>query len=113
MFKKIKYIWQRITRGWSDKDCWNLDYNLVKWINSHIKVLYRDGSKIIDWSYNKHKYKKKEYSDEELFLKLIDITDKLMEFYNNEIETDKIKEIDNLKNEMYDILKIMHWHLWW
>ena len=32
--QNIKYWVQRRTRGWSDDETWNLDYEFIKWINN-------------------------------------------------------------------------------
>lgn len=35
--RDIKYWFQRRTRGWSDDETWNLDWNFFKWVNSRFK----------------------------------------------------------------------------
>ena len=90
------------------EECWNLDYELVKWLNEHLKVYLEDASKIVDLEFHKFKYKRKDYTKKELIKKLISMTDRLLD--------DDIKYFDfaeELKNEMYDILKLIHFSLWW
>ena len=92
------------------KECWNLDFNLVKWINKHLKVYKNDASRHIDLTFHKFVYNYEEYTFEELIDMLIYITDNLLEKYEYFEAT---KELNQLKNQMYDILKIIHWQLWW
>lgn len=37
--RACKYFWQRITRGWSDKETWSLDHSLSKLIAPRLKRL--------------------------------------------------------------------------
>lgn len=30
--RRMKHAWQLTTRGWSDRDCWNLDLTFAKFI---------------------------------------------------------------------------------
>ena len=34
---KIKYLYQYLTRGWSDKDLWSLDYTTAKFLLPRLK----------------------------------------------------------------------------
>ena len=35
--RKMKFVWQRVTRGWSDEDTWSLDYTFCKWMLPRLK----------------------------------------------------------------------------
>lgn len=35
--RKIKFIYQKLTRGWSDDETWSLDYSLAKLIAPRLK----------------------------------------------------------------------------
>ena len=35
--RELKYIWQKLTRGWSDKETWSLDVEFCKWILPRLK----------------------------------------------------------------------------
>ena len=37
--RHLKYFYQRITRGFSDKECWELDRTIAKYIVPRLKVL--------------------------------------------------------------------------
>lgn len=89
------------------EECWNLDYELVKWLNEHLAVYLEDARGTIDLSYFKYKYKGKEYTLEECIEMLIEDTYYILN------EEDNLKELNYKKNEMYDILKLIHWQLWW
>lgn len=100
-----------ITKNKIKEECWNLDYELIKWLNEHLKVYLHDSESIVDLSFYKFKYKKKDYTLEEIIKRLIEITDIFLDDYF--LETINNKDLNNLKNEMYDLLKLVHWHLWW
>ena len=61
IIRKIKYWFQRRTRGWSDDECWNLDITFLKWINSRFKKYKEKAGKIVDLEFHKFKYKGKWY----------------------------------------------------
>ena len=99
-----------ITRKTISKECWNLDYELVKWLNEHLKVYKEEASKIVDLEFYKFEYKRKKYTQLEILNRLIEITDILLS--TDYFDCD-ISKTNNLKNEMYDLLKEVHWQLWW
>lgn len=100
MMKLIKTKKQKMK-----EECWNLNYELVKWLNEHLKVYLEDASRIVDLEFYKLKYKRKYYTQKELIERLITITDKIL--------NDSMFGCEELKNEMYDILKLIHFTLWW
>ena len=93
------------------KECWNLDYELIKWLNTHLKVYKKEASKIVDLEFYKFTYKKKEYTQLEILDRLIEITDYLLDIDYFIIEVPEL--VNKNKNEMYDLLKLVHWNLWW
>ncbi len=104
-----------ITKKTIKKECWNLDYELVKWLNEHLKVYLEDTSKNVDLEFHKFKYKRKTYTQKELIEKLIEITDTLLGDKDNDYWdlTWSSNIVVDLVNEMYDILKLIHFTLWW
>lgn len=41
IIRNIKHWLQRRTRGWSDDETWNLNYEFILWLNSRFKK-YRE-----------------------------------------------------------------------
>lgn len=37
--RPIRFLWQRLTRGWDDSDTWNLDWEFSEWIAPRLKRL--------------------------------------------------------------------------
>lgn len=101
------------------EECWNLDYELIKWLNEHLKVYKEDSSKVVNMEYHKFKYKKEEYTQLQILDRLIEITDFLLNDDNyggsfvDLMSKKEIRNIEAKKNEMYDLLKLVHWQLWW
>ena len=95
-------------------ECWNIDYEIIKWLNTHLKIYVEDCN--IDLDFEKFTYKGKVKTYREILNRLIDITETL---YNNgnyiweDMNNLTFKEINSLKDEMYDLLKLVHWQLWW
>ena len=100
-----------ITKKTIKKECWNLDYELVKWLNEHLKVYKKDASKQVDLEYYTFTYKRKEYTQLEIIDRLVEITDYLKEnAFDWNCDDEKNEKY---KNEMYDLLKLIHWTMWW
>ena len=99
------------------EECWNLDYHLVVWLNEHLKVYNEDNN--VDTYYEEFNYKGKKITFQEVLDRLIDITDWLLTCsaydYMRDVEQNNgnVKEINSKKDEMYDLLKLVHWQLWW
>ena len=109
-----------ITKKTIKEECWNLDFELIKWLNEHLKVYKEESTKAVDLEYHKFKYKNTEYTQLEIINRLIEITDMLLNDepynfgnYDRLITTKEIGTINARKNEMYDLLKLVHWQLWW
>ena len=96
-----------VTKKTIKKECWNLDYELVKWINQHFKTYYNEAIKNIDLSYYKFKYKGTQYTQEQIIVLIIEITGELLNkyFYQKDNNPELVKE-------MYDLLKLVHWTMW-
>lgn len=111
--RDIKYWIQRRTRGWSDDETWNLDYEFIKWVNTRFKKYKELASKIVNLEFYKFKYKRKEYTQLELIDKVIELTDELItnDYWNIDITT--VDKMEKIKNEIFDIFKIIFWTMWW
>ena len=107
--RNIKFWWQRRTRGWDDSDCWNLNYQFVKWFHQHLLVYKEQASKMVDLEYHKFNYNGYEYTQLQLINKLIVLTAEYME---DEAE-DNWNDLNSIKNEILDIFKLIFWTLWW
>lgn len=89
---------------------WNLDYELIEWLNKNLKVFYDNANEVIDLRFHKFMYKGKEYTQEQMIEKLIDTTDYLKKNY---FIVDNPKKIISKTNEMFTILKKIFYTLWW
>lgn len=107
-FRKIKYWFQRRTRGWSDDECWNLDLTFLQWINSRFKKYREQAGEIVDLSYFKFKYKGKTYTQLELIDKVIELSDMILENYDS-FERGYTKEL----HEIFKIFELIYWNMWW
>ena len=108
--RNIKYWFQRRTRGWSDDETWNLDYEFIKWINSRFKKYKELASKIVDLEDHKFTYKRKKYTQLELIDKVIELSDTLLaSYWVYEDDFDKY----GIANEIFDIFKTIFWAMWW
>lgn len=94
------------------EECWSLDYTIVKWLNEHLKVYLKDANGFIDLTVYKFEYQGKNYTQLELLNKLITVTDELLEGYDDWLIS-RPKNAERLKDEMYDILELLHFSLWW
>lgn len=92
------------------KECWCLDYSIIVYLNKHLKVYKNDASRNIDLTYHKFKYGNEEYTQLDIINELIDITTYVKEHYYNCKENEIIEQ---RVNKMYDLLKLIHFTLWW
>ena len=100
-----------ITKKKLKQETYSLDYSLIEWLNEHLKIYLKETEGIIDLTFHKFTYKKQEYTQLEIVNRLIEITDYLLDddnyFWGNN------KEKERLVKEMYDLLKLVHFYLWW
>lgn len=102
--------WLKTKKQKISEECWNLDGALIGWLNEHLKVYREEASRVVDLEYYKHRYKRKEYTTLQIIDRLIEITNYLLseDLFNCDYE-----KLEKLKDEMYDLLKLVHWNLWW
>ena len=93
-----------------NRECWNLDYELILWINIHLKTYLKAAFKVIDGDYNKFTYRGTTYTLKQLVCHLIWLTNDILREYNWSFPSN---EIQHKVDEMYDLLKLAHWNLWW
>lgn len=106
----MKIITNKMMKKKISEECWNLDRELIKWLNEHFKVYKEEAIKIVNLEFYKFTYRKKEYTQLEILNRLIEITDFLL---NVDYFDCNKKEVNKQKDEMYDLLKLVHWQLWW
>ena len=82
---------------------WNLDYELIVWLNKNLKVYYENANEVVDLTFHKFKYKSKEYTQEQLVLKLIDISNRIDE----RLEGNDAKEILKVIGEYSKALDLL------
>ena len=114
--RDLKHLYQRHTRGWSDDECWDMKYYLLKWIKEHFKVYLEQTSQEIDLTYWKFEHKGVEMTQEQLMKRVIDLCELLLreDGYLDTLDVTESIEVEvEAKNELYDILKIIHFQLWW
>ena len=99
-----------ITKKTISKECWNLDMALIEWLNEHLKIYKKEANEIVDLEFYKFTYKNKEYTQLQILDRLIEITDYLLNIDLFECNTEKVNK---KKDEMYDLMKLVHWNLWW
>lgn len=99
-----------ITKKKLKEECWNLDYTLVLWLNEHLKIYLKDADKIIDLDYYKFDYDNDTYTFKDIIERLIDITDYLKDHY---YDWDNLKVLQSNIEQMYDLMKMIHFYLWW
>lgn len=113
MKREIKFFFQRTFRGWSDDECWNLNYEFFKWVNSRFKKYKEQAEKVIDLEYYKLTYKKKKYTQLQIIDRIIELTDWFIENDYYELiwsNPDKVKET---QNEIFDLFKLVFDLMWW
>lgn len=106
--RSIKYWFQRRTRGWSDDETWNLDYEFIKWVNSRFKKYKEKAGKIVNLEFHRFEYEGKEYTQLELI-------DKVIKLSNEYIDTNLLSEdkLNSIKDEIFGIFKLIFWTMWW
>ena len=75
-----------ITKKKLRQECWNLDYELIKWLNEHLKIYKEDACKVVDLEYKKYKYHKTELTQLQIIDSLIEITNYLSDENNYYVE---------------------------
>lgn len=106
----MKIITKKKERKIKSEECWNLDYELIKWLNEHLKIYKEEASKTVDLEYYKFNYKRKEYTQLQIIDMLIEKSDYLLDEIDYFVEAN---EYEKYKNEIYDLMKLAHWHMWW
>ena len=95
------------------EECWSLDYYLTKWLNTHLRVFLEDASKMVKLEEHKFEYKGEEKNLVELIHLLLVDTDILLENYYECDDLDEYNELTDISDEVYDIMKMIHFYLWW
>lgn len=89
------------------EECWNLDWEFLKWLNIHLKVYLEDASKIVDLTFKEYEYGGITYTQEGIIKRMIELTDKLTNKYF--VPNDDYDMIE----EVLDLFKIVFLDLWW
>lgn len=89
---------------------WNLNHEFICWLNYWLKEYKKNTTGMIDITYHKFMYKSKQWTQEEIIDRLIELT----EYVNvNYYEYDKEKEIEQAVNEIFNLFHLVFWAMWW
>lgn len=111
LLRNIKNFFQKHIRGWSDDECYDLDYTFVKWINSRFKTYLKQASRMVDLEYHTFTYKRKKYTQKEIIERIIYLSDELLN--DNKYYSYDDQEIYTMSHEILDLFKLVYWHMWW
>lgn len=101
-----------VTKRTIKKECWNLDNELVKWLNSHLRVYLQDADKNVDLTFHTFWIGDEKITQQEAIRRLIVITDYLLK-HEFTWDEEELFNVVTAKDEMYNILKEIHFTLWW
>ena len=89
------------------RECWNLDYSFLNWLEEHLKIYKEDASKIVNLTFHKFVYNDKEYTQ-------IEIIDKIL-FLIKEAKGQNVWSTFYEKdiNEILDLWKLVFPAMWW
>jgi hypothetical protein len=113
IIRNIKYWFQRRTRGWSDDETWNLNYEFILWSNSRFKKYREQAVKMVDLEYYKFEYKDKIYTQLQVIDRIIELTDYIINNDYYEMMWSDIERLEAMKNEIFDLFKMSFGAMWW
>jgi len=95
------------------KDCntdWNLNHEFICWLNYWLKEYKKKAE--IDLTFHKFMYKSRQWTQEEIIDRLIELTSKVNnDFY--EFERAKEKEVQKMVDEIFYLFHLVFWAMWW
>lgn len=103
MNQRIK---KKNAKGNIHRDCWNLDFSFLDWLEKHLKVYKKDASEIVDLSSPKIEYKDKDYTQEEIINRMLFLLKDMKPRY--EFDDIYLKELD----ELLDLWKAVFRFMW-
>lgn len=113
IIRNIKYWFQRRTRGWSDDETWNLNYEFILWLNSRFKKYREQAIKIVNLEYYKFEYKDKIYTQLQVIDRIIELTDYIINNDYYEMMWSDVEHLEAMKNEIFDLFKMSFGAMWW
>ena len=113
IIRNIKYWFQRRTRGWSDDETWNLNYEFILWLNSRFKKYREQTIKIVNLEYYKFEYKDKIYTQLQVIDRIIELTDYIINNDYYEMMWSDVERLEAMKNEIFDLFKMSFGAMWW
>lgn len=113
IIRNIKYWFQRRTRGWSDDETWNLNYEFILWLNSRFKKYREQAIKMVDLEYYRFEYKNNVYTQLQVIDRIIELTDYIINNDYYEMMWSDVEHLEAMKNEIFDLFKMSFGAMWW
>ena len=86
---------------------WNLNHEFILWLNFWF-VKFKKEAKI-DLTFHKFQYKGKEYTQEEIIDRIIELTEYINSDFYDFSDIEREKAVD----EVFDLFKKVFWAMWW
>lgn len=93
------------------EECWNLNIELLKWLNIHFKVYKEDASKMVNLTYHIFTYEGKEYTQLEIIDRIIELTGYLL--LDDNYLPIKVGTIKNKQKQLFDLIELVFNVMWW
>ena len=93
------------------EECWNLNTELLKWLNIHFKVYKKDASKMVNLTYHTFTYEGKEYTQLEIIDRIIELTGYLL--LDDNYLPIKVGTIKNKQKQLFDLIELVFNVMWW
>lgn len=113
IIRNIKHWFQRRTRGCSDDETWNLNYEFILWLNSRFKKYRKQAIKMVDLEYYRFEYKDNIYTQLQVIDRIIELTDYIINNDYYEMMWSDVEHLEAMKNEIFDLFKMSFGAMWW
>lgn len=97
---------QRKRYGFDERETWNLDYHILELLYERLRMYKDVASDIIDMTYRTYEYKGKEYNQEQILNRLINLSETVL-------SDDHGFEILPEENEFWELWAKFHNLFWW
>ena len=98
-------------KKWKNKklsrECWNIDYSFIKWLNEHLKIYLEDAGKVVDLTFREYEYGGVTYTLEDVIKRMIYLSDELKNEYY------AVNKSYEYTDELLDLFRLVFYDLWW
>ena len=103
------------SNDFDERETYSFDYTMIAWLYEHLKFFQEEASKVINFDFHTFTIDEETLTQAECIDRMIKDCEFYLKFGDKiyGLSKDEEKKIDKAVNDLFKVLSIVFWSMWW